>query len=74
MSPEPFTNIIASFAEDGVVAVLVALAMAYPRIAAVSASFAAIVGAIMALLLWRLARRGLRRVRDWLHRRPVAAG
>ena len=36
MSPEPFTNVIASFAEDGVVSALVALAMAYPRIAAIS--------------------------------------
>ena len=30
MSPEPFTNILASFAEDGLVGILVALAMAYP--------------------------------------------
>jgi hypothetical protein len=72
MSPEPFTNIIASFAEDGVVSALVALAMAYPRIAAVSATVAAVVGVIIALLLWRLARRGLRRVKAWLDGQPVA--
>ncbi len=65
MSPEPFTNVIASFAEDGVVSALVVLAMAYPRIAAISATVAAIIGAIIAFLLWRLARRGLRRVRSW---------
>lgn len=66
MSPEPFTNIIASFAEDGVVSALVALSVAYPRIAAVSATVAAVVGVIIAFLLWKLARRGLRRVRAWL--------
>ncbi|HQZ35535.1 MAG TPA: DUF4126 domain-containing protein [Ilumatobacteraceae bacterium] len=73
MSPEPFTNIIASFAEDGVVAGLTALAMAYPRLAAVSAAVAAIVGVIVAFLLWRLARRGLRKVRAWLDGRPAPA-
>ena len=71
MSPEPLTNVLASFAEDGVVSALVALAMAYPRIAAVSATVAAIVGVIIAFLLWRLARRGLRRVRGWLAGQPV---
>ena len=71
MSPEPFTNIIASFAEDGVVSGLVALAMVYPRIAAVSATVAAVVGAIIAFLLWKLARRGLRRVRAWLGGAPA---
>jgi len=74
MSPEPFTNIIASFAEDGVVAALVALAMVYPRIAAVSATVAAVVGVVMAFLLWRLARRGWRRVRVWLQQQPAPAG
>jgi len=73
-SPEPFTNIIASFAEDGVVAALVALAMAYPRIAAISATAAAVVGVVMAFLLWRLARRGWRRVRARLQSQPVPAG
>ena len=73
MSPEPFTNIIASFAEDGVVATLVTLAMVYPRVAAISATVAAIVGIVISFLLWRLARRGLRRVRAWLGGRPVPA-
>ena len=72
MSPEPITNVIASFAEDGVVSALVALAMAYPRVAAVSATVAAVVGVIIAFLLWKLARRGLRRVRAWLDGQPVA--
>ena len=72
MSPEPFTNVLASFAEDGIVGVLSALAMAYPRIAAVTAGVAAIVGALIAIALWKLARRGWRRVRAYLERRTTA--
>lgn len=67
MSPEPFTNVIASFAEDGIVGVLSALAMAYPTTAAVLAGVAAVVGALVAVALWKLARRGWRRVRARLH-------
>ncbi|MEQ1701644.1 MAG: DUF4126 domain-containing protein [Ilumatobacteraceae bacterium] len=72
MSPEPLTNMIASFAEDGIVGVLSALAMAYPRVAAVVAGVAAIVGALIAVALWKLARRGWRRVRAYLERRAAA--
>ena len=71
MSPEPFTNIIASFTEDGIVSALVVLAMAYPTIAALTAAAAAICGVVVAFLLWRLARRGLLRVRSWLRRQPA---
>lgn len=72
MSPEPFTNMLASFAEDGIVGVLSALAMAYPKVAAVTAGVAAIVGALIAVALWKLARRGWRRVRAYMERRTTA--
>ena len=65
MSPEPFTNIIASFAEDGIVAGLVPLAIAYPKISAAVGLVVAAIGACVALLLLKLARKGLRRVRSW---------
>lgn len=65
MSPEPFTNIIASVSEDGIVAALVPLAIAHPKVSAVVALIAAAVGILIAVLLWKLARRGLRRVRAW---------
>jgi Domain of unknown function (DUF4126) len=65
MSPEPFTNIIASFAEDGIVAGLVPLAIAYPKISAAVGAVVAVIGACVALLLVKLARKGLRRVRSW---------
>ena len=65
MSPEPFTNIIASVAEDGIVAGLVPLAIAYPKISAAVGAVVAVIGACVALLLLKLARKGLRRVRSW---------
>ncbi|HQY14359.1 MAG: DUF4126 domain-containing protein [Actinobacteria bacterium] len=72
MSPEPLTNILASVAEDGLVAVLVALAMAYPKTATVIAVLAAVIGVLVAILLWKFAKRGLRRVRGWLQQRRPA--
>lgn len=72
MSPEPLTNILASVAEDGLVAVLVALAMAYPKTATVIAVLSAVIGVLVAILLWKFAKRGLRRVRGWLQQRRPA--
>lgn len=72
MSPEPLTNILASVAEDGLVAVLVALAMAYPKTATVIAVLAAVIGVLVAILLWKFAKRGLRHVRGWLQQRRPA--
>ena len=72
MSPEPFTNILASFAEDGLVGILVALAMAYPKTASVIALLAAVVGAVVAVIVWKFAKRGLRRVRAWLRQHRTA--
>jgi hypothetical protein len=63
MSPEPLTNIVASFGEDGVVSGVVALALAYPKIAAVVGALASVVSVVTAFALFRVARRGWRRVR-----------
>jgi len=62
-SPEPFTNIAASLGEDGLVAVIVGLALARPRLAAVITVVAMVVSALVAVALFALARRGLRLVR-----------
>lgn len=75
LSPEPVTNIVASLAEDGIVAGLVALAIARPRLAAVIAIVAAVASVILAMVLFRLARRALRLVRSRLggrHPEPAA--
>jgi hypothetical protein len=66
MSPEPLTNIIASFSEDGVVSGVVVLALAYPKVAAVVGAAAAALSVVMAVVLFRVARRGWRRVRRLL--------
>ena len=65
LSPEPVTNVIASFAEDGIVGALVALAMADPRVAAIVAVVLAVIGIVLVLLIWRFVRRGWRRLTRW---------
>ncbi|MGB8858867.1 MAG: DUF4126 domain-containing protein [Ilumatobacteraceae bacterium] len=71
MSPEPFTNILASFTEDGIVAALVPLAIAHPKIAAVVAIVLAALGVFVVVLVWRLVRTGWRRVRRRFDSAPV---
>lgn len=65
-SPEPFSNIGLSLAEDAGVALLIALALANPAIAIVVV--AVLVVAATALIIWlsRVARRNWGRVRAWM--------
>lgn len=63
LSPEPFTNIITSLGEDGLVAVVVMVAMAYPVIAGGVAALLAVVSVIVAVAVWKIARRGWRALR-----------
>jgi hypothetical protein len=72
-SPEPFTNIAASVGEDGLVAVIVGLALARPWLAAALTLVAMVAFAVVAVALLALARRGLRLVRRRLfgHRAPA---
>lgn len=60
VSPEPLTNVAASFTEDAVVGGLMALALARPRLAAVVALVAMVLFALVALALISVARRGVR--------------
>ncbi len=57
MSPEPFTNIIASVVEDVGAIGFVAFALAYPRVALGIAIILGILAAILAFMLWRFVRR-----------------
>ena len=66
VSPEPFTNIAASLAEDGLVAALVSLALIRPRLAAFLAAVAAAASLLIGFALFSVARRGYRRVRRLL--------
>jgi hypothetical protein len=70
-SPEPVTNVVASLVEDGLVGVLMTLAIAYPRVAFVVTVFLAIASSVAAVLLFKATRavwRRLRRRGGW--RRP----
>ncbi len=63
LSPEPFTNIIASLGEDGLVGAVVTLAMVYPVIAGGVASVLAVICVVVVVMLWKVARRGWRALR-----------
>ena len=68
-SPEPVSNITLSFAEDGVVAGMVALALAFPVIAGVVATVFAICSVAVTWILFRAVRNLRRR---WRARRAPA--
>ena len=73
-SPEPFTNIAASLGEDGLVATIVAVSFAPPRVAASLAMVAMVLTCALAWFLLRVARRGLRVLRRRRSRTGPAAG
>lgn len=68
-SPEPFSNIAASLAEDTVVLAVVWYAVEHPRAAALIAGVLLALGLAALVLLVRVIRRGLRR---WRARRAAA--
>lgn len=65
LSPEPFSNIITSLTEDGIVAGLVTLAMVHPYLAGSIGLGAAVLSVIVTVMLFKVARRGWRKVRAW---------
>lgn len=70
VSPEPVSNIVLSVSEDGVVAGMVALALAYPVVAGVVATVFAVLSVAVAWLLIRFVRRARAR---WRERRAARA-
>ncbi|MEZ5180380.1 MAG: DUF4126 domain-containing protein [Acidimicrobiales bacterium] len=70
-SPEPVSNVVLSVAEDGIVAAMVALALAYPVVAGVVAVVLAITSLAVAWVLVRFVRRMRAR---WRERRAVRRG
>jgi hypothetical protein len=64
-SPEPFTNIAVSSAEDVTVVAVVSLALYHPWLALGIASLLFLAGAVLVVVLFRLVLRGLRRSRRW---------
>jgi hypothetical protein len=65
-SPEPFSNIGLSLAEDVGVAGLVTLAITYPVVAIVVVAILVVAATAITIWLWRTARRSWKRVGAWL--------
>ena len=65
-SPEPFSNIMVSLAEDGAVAGIVALALENPVPAAIIAVLLMVAGITIAILIWKRIRRAYH---NWRARR-----
>ena len=63
-SPEPVSNISLSLAEDGVVAGMVALALAFPVIAGIVATVFAVASVAVTWILFRTVRRFWRRFQE----------
>jgi hypothetical protein len=72
-SPEPFTNIVASVGEDLTVAVVTALALQQPELAAAIAVILLACGVVLAIVLWKAARKAWALVRE-RYRRHAATG
>ena len=68
-SPEPVSNIVASLVEDGMVAVVIALALEHPFTALAIVVVLLAIGAGLAYVIWSRIRRAWR---AWRHRRAPA--
>ena len=73
LSPEPVSNIFVSTAEDGLVALLLALAIGYPKVALVVTLVLAVCSGVAAVLMYRAVRAAWRR-RPWGSRRASPSG
>jgi len=74
VSPEPVSNIVASFLEDLGVAGLVSFAVYHPRLAAVIAAIMLLAGVVLVMLLASRIRRSWRRRRSRRQREEVPVG
>lgn len=70
-SPEPVSNVALSFLEDGIVAGMIAIAVAYPLVAGVLAVIATLVCTVVILVTIRALRRIRARLRSRNAPRPV---
>jgi hypothetical protein len=71
-SPEPVTNVVASFTEDGIVAGMVALALVSPAVAGVVAVILTVASLIVTWLLLRAVRKVIVRWRERRRSGPPA--
>jgi hypothetical protein len=73
-SPEPVSNAVVSVAEDGLVTMVIALAITNPILALVVVLLLVGAGAALTIALWRTARRALARRRERLTGRSATRG
>lgn len=73
-SPEPVSNAVVSVAEDGLVTMVIALAITNPILALVVVLLLLAAGAALTIVLWRTARRALARRRQRHAGRSVTRG
>ena len=69
-SPEPVSNLILSVVEDLSVGLLVVLAITFPVITVIIVAVLVVAAAAVTSWLWRVARRGWRRIREHRWRTP----
>ncbi|BBH17947.1 membrane protein [Nocardioides baekrokdamisoli] len=69
--PEPFTNLLLSFGEDGLVLAVMALALAHPIIAGSIAGVLLVCGIGILFVVIRAIRRGLGAMQEWMRARAV---
>ena len=68
-SPEPFTNIFTSLAEDVAVIGITALAVEHPVEAAIIAAILLVIGVALVILIWSRIRRAWGRYKEYRRRR-----
>lgn len=72
-SPEPFSNVVVSLGEDGLVAALMALALARPEVALAVTAVLVVLSVVTTIVLFRFLRRFVRRLRQWSRSAPPTA-
>jgi len=73
-SPEPFSNILASLTEDGLVAAVTALSLEHPELAAAIAVVLLVLGIVLVVVIWRRIRSALRAFIERTRRPPPRPG
>lgn len=71
--PEPFTNLLLSFGEDGLVLAVMGLALAHPVIAGSVAGVLLVLGLGTLFFVIKAIRKGLGAAQDWVSRRTACA-
>jgi hypothetical protein len=72
-SPEPFSNIIVSFAEEGLVMFMLWLATNHPVIFGITLLIVLVLSVLLIIALWKFLRRVVRKISDFFSGSPQTA-